>query len=228
MADIVQDNEESGDQECKICFCDLTNQELAMLNPCGHKFHAGCASEWLRRINKCPYCRKIVETMSLDFDATGLVASTERLVEAQEELVLSTIDIFPASARVYQGLNLIGLMIINGPSDPIGETFYMENSSRSISYEVLDETGRLAMLIATRSDVPFSPFEPTDQMLVRAVGSSCERPLCEALAKVRQLLAAERTRLDGARVQTVVQFTEEEMSETPAAAVLRRRRRRGA
>jgi deltex-like protein len=53
------------DGDCSVCLCPLddpTEAEdgVAVRLPCGHQFHRGCSSDWLRDKGTCPYCRAIV------------------------------------------------------------------------------------------------------------------------------------------------------------------------
>lgn len=47
---------------CSICLCELAAaDDGATRMPCGHCYHDGCISKWLRSHNTCPVCRAQVE-----------------------------------------------------------------------------------------------------------------------------------------------------------------------
>jgi hypothetical protein len=49
-----------GDEEaerCAVCQQDYERGDSLLRLPCGHRFHAECATPWLRRANTCPNCR---------------------------------------------------------------------------------------------------------------------------------------------------------------------------
>jgi ankyrin repeat protein len=45
---------------CSICLCDFEYGKNAKILQCGHIYHTGCISTWLRVKNQCPYCRSTV------------------------------------------------------------------------------------------------------------------------------------------------------------------------
>jgi len=45
---------EAGQQSCAICIEDFSAGERVKRLPCGHKFHAHCADDWLSRAASCP------------------------------------------------------------------------------------------------------------------------------------------------------------------------------
>ncbi|GER31483.1 RING/U-box superfamily protein [Striga asiatica] len=54
---------------CAICldnFCGK-DMQVAIVDGCGHKFHACCLKRWLRRKNICPLCRRIAINVPEDF-----------------------------------------------------------------------------------------------------------------------------------------------------------------
>eukprot|EP01062_Namystynia_karyoxenos_P065530 TRINITY_DN5918_c0_g2_i1.p1 TRINITY_DN5918_c0_g2~~TRINITY_DN5918_c0_g2_i1.p1 ORF type:complete len:424 (+),score=116.64 TRINITY_DN5918_c0_g2_i1:82-1272(+) len=52
------------DSHCIICFEPFAGSRMLMALPCIHKFHADCASDWLRRRADCPKCQQAVLQMS--------------------------------------------------------------------------------------------------------------------------------------------------------------------
>ena len=49
-------NENNGDKKCSICLQKFENNKLEL--DCGHNFHILCISDWNKRSNTCPICRK--------------------------------------------------------------------------------------------------------------------------------------------------------------------------
>ncbi|CAA0817555.1 Unknown protein [Striga hermonthica] len=54
---------------CAICLDDFCGKDMqvAIVDGCGHKFHACCLKKWLRRKNICPLCRRIAISVREDF-----------------------------------------------------------------------------------------------------------------------------------------------------------------
>lgn len=51
------DAEESDDEKCTICLCELEDEEDVRRLPCMHLFHQTCVDQWLVTNRKCPICR---------------------------------------------------------------------------------------------------------------------------------------------------------------------------
>jgi hypothetical protein len=49
----------SDDSQCSVCISGIDEGCTQM--PCGHQFHRGCLTKWLRSHNTCPVCRATVE-----------------------------------------------------------------------------------------------------------------------------------------------------------------------
>jgi hypothetical protein len=56
--DDVDSDTTNEDEECSICRDSyIDNNELRMINNCGHEFHIDCIDEWLCSNSTCPICR---------------------------------------------------------------------------------------------------------------------------------------------------------------------------
>ena len=44
-------------EDCAICFKNFANDEKLIILLCGHPFHSGCVSRWLRDSKLCPCCK---------------------------------------------------------------------------------------------------------------------------------------------------------------------------
>jgi len=51
-----------GGKDCCICMCEFESGDVATTMPCGHSFHAGCITQWLRTHHTCPVCREALAT----------------------------------------------------------------------------------------------------------------------------------------------------------------------
>mmetsp|Transcript_109971 Transcript_109971/g.342878 ORF Transcript_109971/g.342878 Transcript_109971/m.342878 type:complete len:201 (+) Transcript_109971:376-978(+) len=68
--------------ECLICLQDFRSGELLRHLPCGHRFHAACADEWLRSLPQCPLrCPNDLDTP----DGAGVVRPAGPTATAPEE-----------------------------------------------------------------------------------------------------------------------------------------------
>ena len=51
------DPQDSNEEQCSICLCDLCDEQSYQMPECNHKFHTNCIMHWFRDGNrKCPYC----------------------------------------------------------------------------------------------------------------------------------------------------------------------------
>jgi len=72
-----------GSQECPICMERVPRARGARLETCGHVFHRGCISKWLKLNNSCPKCRAPVRLFQ------GRRLQDRNLIrQGEEELVL--------------------------------------------------------------------------------------------------------------------------------------------
>ena len=67
-----EDNEErpedtAVDAQCIICFVDYTEQDTIITLPCDkrHFFHEDCITDWLKKNNTCPLCKKAITKEAL-------------------------------------------------------------------------------------------------------------------------------------------------------------------
>jgi hypothetical protein len=44
-------------EDCCVCLCEFSREEIIRRLPCGHFFHAECVDHWLKRSATCPSCR---------------------------------------------------------------------------------------------------------------------------------------------------------------------------
>ncbi|CAL5086926.1 unnamed protein product [Urochloa decumbens] len=69
-----REGEEEERPECAICLAEFARgEEVRVLPPCGHAFHAACVDTWLLCTSTCPSCR----TALLVAPAPALAASSE-------------------------------------------------------------------------------------------------------------------------------------------------------
>lgn len=58
LSDDEVDSDTTDEEECSICRDSyIENNELRMINNCGHEFHISCIDEWLSSNSTCPICR---------------------------------------------------------------------------------------------------------------------------------------------------------------------------
>lgn len=53
---------DEGGHRCAICLEDFDTRQEVMVTPCKHMFHEDCIMPWVSSNNRCPVCRKYVET----------------------------------------------------------------------------------------------------------------------------------------------------------------------
>jgi hypothetical protein len=48
-------------EKCSICLLDFKlNDNISLLNKCGHKFHSECLNIWISQKNVCPFCKNTI------------------------------------------------------------------------------------------------------------------------------------------------------------------------
>ncbi|MGH0181301.1 UNVERIFIED_CONTAM: hypothetical protein FKN15_012416 [Acipenser sinensis] len=52
-----QENHQSEQTLCVVCFSDFESRQLLRVLPCNHEFHAKCVDKWLKSNRSCPICR---------------------------------------------------------------------------------------------------------------------------------------------------------------------------
>ena len=52
-------------EACAVCFDCFNPDDVVVVLPCSHRYHAGCVKPWLRRANSCPTCRTAVTRTSV-------------------------------------------------------------------------------------------------------------------------------------------------------------------
>ncbi|MGH0140365.1 UNVERIFIED_CONTAM: hypothetical protein FKN15_042106 [Acipenser sinensis] len=52
-----QENHQSEQTLCVVCFSDFESRQLLRVLPCNHEFHAKCVDKWLKSNRTCPICR---------------------------------------------------------------------------------------------------------------------------------------------------------------------------
>ena len=54
--------------ECSICLMQIDEGQDTILLPCGHMFHDGCSTKWLKIHNTCPLCRFELPTDDAEYE----------------------------------------------------------------------------------------------------------------------------------------------------------------
>lgn len=64
----IQKCEDESSVQCAICCIDFEREDKLVELPCSsqHVYHSACISEWLKRSNDCPLCKKDVVKMKMD------------------------------------------------------------------------------------------------------------------------------------------------------------------
>jgi hypothetical protein len=47
-------------EECSICYCEITRGSAVIRLTCPHKYHMRCLTAWLQKNPHCPMCRRHV------------------------------------------------------------------------------------------------------------------------------------------------------------------------
>ncbi|XP_062193287.1 RING-H2 finger protein ATL80-like [Phragmites australis] len=85
-----QDQEER--PECAICLAEFARgNEVRVLPPCGHWFHAACVDAWLLSSSTCPSCRRalVVVPAQAPPDPPSCCASAQASTEAEYSVAVS-------------------------------------------------------------------------------------------------------------------------------------------
>uniref|UniRef100_A0A0E0EUQ0 RING-type domain-containing protein n=1 Tax=Oryza meridionalis TaxID=40149 RepID=A0A0E0EUQ0_9ORYZ len=70
--------EEEERPECAICLAEFARgDEVRVLPPCGHGFHAACVDVWLVSTSTCPSCRRAIVVLAAPSPAVAAAAATD-------------------------------------------------------------------------------------------------------------------------------------------------------
>ena len=106
--------DESIEGECGICLEVL--QDVATLSSCKHRFCFKCISQWMEKINVCPYCKAVFESIS-------------HVVEGKTEVALCE-NRFNFNFEIIRGLPRFGRRI--------ERNVYLRSISRVLSLDISD------------------------------------------------------------------------------------------
>jgi hypothetical protein len=58
--------------ECSICF-EANSRDASVTKRCNHSFHKTCLEPWLKKSNRCPYCRRLIAKSTLEDDIDEII-----------------------------------------------------------------------------------------------------------------------------------------------------------
>ena len=118
------------EHECGICY-ELLHQPV-QLAPCLHIFCGGCLSDWFKKQQDCPNCRKEVKTVTKSFQALtmiqmliGMKPELKRADEVVKELEAKNIfktdihEVKPQSQQAQQAQPSVQIQNIFGQTNGI-------------------------------------------------------------------------------------------------------------
>lgn len=75
-AEAAAAEEEEERPECAICLAEFARgDEVRVLPPCGHGFHAACVDVWLVSTSTCPSCRRAIVVLAAPSPAVTAAAT---------------------------------------------------------------------------------------------------------------------------------------------------------